>query len=197
MSNIQLAATLPRNQHKRPTLPRNMPADVITIDVDPAPDQEIELTDGDTNTNCGSLDHLDNDIGSRSPSIRSREVSREMSREISRESSSHGSHHTVNSAQSTPKGQRTPRLGWSYVTALDFRKRKPINRTVSDIPKSSCPTLRRSKSAASLTDQDNRFSGDLSTCSNGTSSESVGSDSGVVLRNLLGLPGASRPLGKF
>lgn len=165
-----------------------MPADV-TINIDPAPDDDRELTDDETSTNCGSLDRLDNNIASRSPSIRSRDFTPVPS--------NHGSHQTVNSAQSTPKARHTPLLGWRYVTALDFRKRKPVNRTASDIPKSSCPPLRKSKSTTSLTDQDNRFSEELSLCSNGTSSESVGSDSGVVLRNQLGLPESGRPLGEF
>ena len=183
---LQLTATLPRSQHKRSTLPRDMPAD-ITINIDPAPDEEHEFTDSETSTNCGSLERLDNNIASRSPSIRSGDVSRAPS--------SHGSHKTVNSAQSTPKGRHTPRLGWRYVTALDFRKRQPVNRTVSDIPKSSCPALRKSKSTTSLTDQDHRLSGgELSLC---TSSESFGSDSGVVLRNQLGLPESNRPIGKL
>lgn len=145
---------------------------------------------------------MSNGPGSRSPSLRSHAITVTQSRDPS----DRGSQVTVNSAKSTPKVLRVPRInGLRSAGALNWSReympvKETLKRTVSHTPEVQRPTnqgssLRRTKSACSLTD-DTRFSTDFSVSSDQTSCESLSSEAQTpIIKKHLDLPFDN--LGKF
>ena len=131
---------------------------------------------------------------SRSPSLRSHGIA--VTR--SQNPSVRGSQATVNSAQSTPKMLRLPRIlpiGGSRdsMPRNNIPTKETLKRTASHTPEVTRPakscSLRRTKSASHSLGDDPRFSADFSVCSDQTSCESLSSEAATPTRKqYLGVP---------
>lgn len=194
--------TLPRDvQHSRPDLVRDCPhhsnmvyddaPDYPRLTVEPIDYQLNEMSGSQTIEMHESMDELDTCIshrsGSRSPSLRSHGITMTQSQNPS----VRGSRGTVNSAQSTPKILRLPRIrpiGTSKKASESNPRyntpvKETLKRTASHTPEvtrpAQFPSLRRTKSASLSLGDDARFSADFSVSSDQTSCESLSSEAGT------------------
>lgn len=168
------------------------------VTVEPSDYQLNDLSGSQTIEMRESMDELSTGMsyrsGSRSPSLRSYGIAITQSQNPS----VRGSQGTVNSAQSTPKMLRLPRI-LPVGGPRDGRPchsipmKETLKRTASHTPEvtrpAKCLSLRRTKSASHSMGDDTRFSADLSISSDQTSCESLSSEAASPTRKqYLGVP---------
>ena len=167
------------------------------VTVEPSDYQLNDLSGSQTIEMRESMDELSTGMsyrsGSRSPSLRSYGIAVSQSQNPS----VRGSQITVNSAQSTPKMFRLPRIapvGRPHESRpCHIPMKETLKRTASHTPEVTRPakrsSLRRTKSASHSMGDDIRFSADLSISSDQTSCESLSSDAASPTRKqYLGVP---------